>query len=90
MTQVDQVGIHLNDLKKVGLDVGKAVPVAFKEIQPALYDIFSSMDVNLPQAQNMLTNFAKAAVAGNTAAASREACGRPAVSETAPTFESAL
>lgn len=64
MTQVDQVGISLQQLGQIGLDVAKKVPAPLDQMQAALFDIFSSMDVDAPQAQKLLTGFAKAAVAG--------------------------
>lgn len=65
-TQVDTLGVKLKDLEKIGLDVAKALPVAFDEIQPALYDIFSSMDVNKQQSAALLMGIGRAAVAGQT------------------------
>jgi TP901 family phage tail tape measure protein len=65
-TQVDDQAVSLEHLKKVGLDVAKEFGVGFDQIQDAFFDIFSSMDVNLPQATLLLKNFAKAAIAGNT------------------------
>jgi TP901 family phage tail tape measure protein len=64
LTQVDKQKISLEDIKKVGRDVAAAIPAPFKEMQGALYDIFSSMDVNLGGARKLLTEFSKAAVAG--------------------------
>lgn len=64
LTQVDDLSISLDDVKQAGKDVAAVLPVAFEEIQPALYDIFSSMDVNLEQARNMLFAVSAAAVAG--------------------------
>jgi TP901 family phage tail tape measure protein len=65
-TQTDKVQVSLKELSKIGLDLAKTIPVPFEEIQGGLYDIFSSMDVTVPQAQNLLTEFSKAAVAGQT------------------------
>jgi TP901 family phage tail tape measure protein len=65
-TQTDKVGASLKDLSKIGLDLAKTIPVPFEEIQGGLYDIFSSMDVTVPQAKRLLTEFSKAAVAGQT------------------------
>jgi TP901 family phage tail tape measure protein len=64
LTQTDNVGASLNQLKQIGKDVARTIPVPFEEIQGALYDIFSSMDVNVPQAKTLLVAFSKAAVAG--------------------------
>jgi TP901 family phage tail tape measure protein len=64
LTQVDQVGVKLSTIKDIGKEVAAQVPVDFKKIQNSLYDIFSSMDVTVPQAKMLLTEFSKAAVAG--------------------------
>lgn len=64
LTQVDDTSIKLEDLKQVAKDVGATVPVPFKELQTTLYDIFSSMDVNLQESQTLLDAFSHAAVAG--------------------------
>lgn len=66
LTQVDKVGVKLKDIGDIGLDVAKKIPIPFDEIQGGLYDIFSSMDVSVPQAQHLLTEFSKAGVAGQT------------------------
>jgi TP901 family phage tail tape measure protein len=65
-TQTDKVKVSLGQLSKIGLDLAKTIPVPFEEIQGGLYDIFSSMDVTVPQAKHLLTEFSKAAVAGQT------------------------
>jgi len=64
LTQLDKVHGSLDDLKTIGKEVGSVIPVAFEQIQPALYDIFSSMDTNLAGAKVLLTSFSKSAVAG--------------------------
>jgi TP901 family phage tail tape measure protein len=64
LTQVDQVGVKLEDIKTISKNVAAAIPAPFEQLQPALFDIFSSMDVNTEQAQQILTGFAKEAVAG--------------------------
>lgn len=66
LTQVDQLGVSLETVKKIGRDVATAIPAPFEQMQSSLYDIFSSMDVNVTQAQGLLTGFAKASVAGQT------------------------
>jgi len=63
-TQVDGFKISLQELSKMGLDVAKSVAVPFEEIQPALYNIFSSTNANAKQAKVLLEGFAKTAVAG--------------------------
>lgn len=65
-TQTDKVQVSLQELSKIGTDLARTIPVPFEEIQGGLYDIFSSMDVTVPQAKNLLTEFSKAAVAGQT------------------------
>lgn len=66
LTQVDRLGVSLDTIKSIGRDVAKAIPAPFDQMQKALFDIFSSMDVNTSQAQDLLTAFAKGAVAGQT------------------------
>jgi TP901 family phage tail tape measure protein len=66
LTQVDQLGVSLEDIKRIGREVAAEIPAPFEQMQAALYDIFSSMDVNVQQAQGLLTGFARAAVAGQT------------------------
>jgi TP901 family phage tail tape measure protein len=63
-TQVDNVKVSMKQLSDIGLEVAKTIPVPFEEIQPMLYDIFSSMDVNTTQATVLLKSFARAAVGG--------------------------
>lgn len=65
-TQVAGMGDHLQELSDIGKRVAKTIGVSFQSIQPALYDIFSSMDVSITDAEKDLTLFAKAAVAGQT------------------------
>jgi TP901 family phage tail tape measure protein len=66
-TQVDKkYKPSLQALGDIGIDVAKKVAVPFDQIQTALFDIFSSMDVSLPQAQSLMMSFSKAAVAGQT------------------------
>lgn len=66
MTQVDNGQTRVNDVYKMGLKVAKEVPVAFEQIQPALYDIFSSIDVGTKGASKLLKQFAKDAVGGTS------------------------
>ena len=63
-TQTDKVAVSLQELMRIGLDVATKLPVTFAKIQPTLYDIFSSIDVNAPQAARLLENIGKASVAG--------------------------
>lgn len=64
LTQVDQLGVKLETIKNIGKEVAGQVPTDFKKIQTSLYDIFSSMDVSIPEAKVLLTEFSKASVAG--------------------------
>jgi phage tail tape measure protein, TP901 family, core region len=63
-TQVDNFGGNLEELADIGRRVAKNIAVPFETIQPALFDIFSSMEVNVQDAEKLLTAFSKAAVAG--------------------------
>jgi TP901 family phage tail tape measure protein len=66
LTQVDQTGVKLQTIEEIGTKVANAIPAPFEQMQGALYDIFSSMDVSVKGSQTLLTGFAKAAVAGQT------------------------
>jgi len=63
-TQVDKAGTSMKQISDIGKEVAKTVPVAFEEIQPALYDIFSSIDTSTKGAEEILKQFAKDAVGG--------------------------
>lgn len=63
-TQVDDVGVSVKQLADIGRNVAREIPAPFDQMQESLYDIFSSMDVNVMQAQGLLAGFSKAAVAG--------------------------
>lgn len=63
-TQTDKVKTSQEELGKVVKSVAKDVAVPIEELSNGLYDIFSSMDVSVPQAQTLLEAFAKEAVAG--------------------------
>jgi TP901 family phage tail tape measure protein len=66
-TQVDKrLKPSLLELSSIGLRVAKDVAVPFEEIQTALFDVFSSTEATMPQAEKLLRSFSKAAVAGNT------------------------
>jgi TP901 family phage tail tape measure protein len=66
LTQVDEAGVSLARIGDIGKTVAKQVPAPFKEMQTALFDIFSSMNVNTLQAEALLKKFSEAAVAGQT------------------------
>lgn len=64
-TQVDKkYNPTLKQLGDIGIRTANKVAVPFDQMQTALFDIFSSMDVNLKDAESLLTSFSKAAVAG--------------------------
>jgi TP901 family phage tail tape measure protein len=65
LTQLDKQKGSLEDIRKVGLDVARSIGAPIEQLQPALFDIFSSMDVSVAQSKKMLEGFAKSAVAGN-------------------------
>lgn len=66
LTQVDKNNVSLRRMEKLGIRIGRTVPVAFEEIQPALYDVFSSIDVGFKDAGKLVKQFAKDAVGGQT------------------------
>jgi TP901 family phage tail tape measure protein len=63
-TQMYGVKASLQDVSEAGLQVAKDIAVPLSQVQGGLYDIFSSMDVNMTQAKFLLMNFSKEAVAG--------------------------
>lgn len=65
-TQIDGFTASLEQVSAIGLKIANEVPVAFEQIQPALFDIFSSTSANLRQSEILLEGFARAAVAGQT------------------------
>jgi TP901 family phage tail tape measure protein len=65
-TQTDGVSNALNKVSDIGKRVGGDIGAPFDELQSSLFDIFSSMDVNVPQSERLLRGFAKSAVAGQT------------------------
>jgi TP901 family phage tail tape measure protein len=65
-TQIDHFDGNLQKLGDIGIKVANQIAVPFDQLQPALYDIFSSIDVSVSQAGTMLRQFAKEAVAGQT------------------------
>jgi TP901 family phage tail tape measure protein len=65
-TQVDDLSVSVKDLGEIGKRVASVIPVPLEQMQDALYDIFSSMEVNVKEAEILLTAFSKGAVAGQT------------------------
>src|SRR5688500_7150086 len=65
-TQLDKVKGSQKELGDIVKKVGREVAVPLADLDEGLFDIFSSMDVNLPQAEKLLMQFSKAAVTGST------------------------
>jgi TP901 family phage tail tape measure protein len=65
-TQVEGFSGNLQQLADIGRRVARDIAVPFEQIQPALFDVFSSMDVGVADAEKLLRSFSKAAVAGQT------------------------
>jgi TP901 family phage tail tape measure protein len=65
-TQVEGFSGNLQELADIGRRVARDIAVPFEQIQPALFDVFSSMDVTVKEAEGLLRSFSKAAVAGQT------------------------
>jgi len=65
-TQQDKFKNSTKELGDVIKGVAKDIAVPLDALDDGLFDIFSSMDVNLPQAKKLLTEFSKSAVAGAT------------------------
>jgi TP901 family phage tail tape measure protein len=63
-TQIDGLKVSVRELEDLGFRVASVIPVPLEQLQPALFDIFSSMDVNMQEAEVLLRGFAKSAVAG--------------------------
>src|SRR5688500_6661670 len=63
-TQVTEVGVSVSDLADIGRRVAGEIPAPFDQMQTALYDIFSSMDVGVNEAERLLRKFSIGAVAG--------------------------
>jgi TP901 family phage tail tape measure protein len=64
LTQTDRVKTSVSELEGISTRVARSIGVPLEQLQPALYDIFSSMNVNVKESEQLLTAFAKEAVAG--------------------------
>jgi TP901 family phage tail tape measure protein len=64
LTQVDKEKTSVRDLRRISDDVAKSIAAPLEQLQPALYDIFSSMNVSVKQSRILLRAFAREAVAG--------------------------
>jgi TP901 family phage tail tape measure protein len=63
-TQLDDVKASQQDLANVVKRTGNDIAVPIEQLHQGLFDIFSSMEVSLPQSEMLLRSFAKEAVAG--------------------------
>lgn len=66
ITQIDGITVTLEQVAEVGRRVAREVEIPFEEMQDTLFFIFSSMNVNLQEAESLLKGFAQEAVAGQT------------------------
>jgi TP901 family phage tail tape measure protein len=64
LTQVDNIRVSLQEVADVGRRVARDIGVPFEELQDTLFFIFSSMDVNIKEAEFLLRGFSKEAIAG--------------------------
>jgi TP901 family phage tail tape measure protein len=66
-TQVDKrYKPSLEELSDIGLRVARDIAIPFEQVQTALFDVFSSTEANMPEAEALLRSFSQAAVAGQT------------------------
>jgi TP901 family phage tail tape measure protein len=63
-TQLDKVGASQKSLGDIIKRTGRDIAVPIEQLHQGLYDIFSSMNVTVPQSEALLRSFAKEAVAG--------------------------
>lgn len=63
-TQVTTTKASNQELGNVILDVARQTATPIKDLTSGLFDIFSTIDVNVPQSEQLLTAFSKEAVAG--------------------------
>lgn len=76
MTQIDGEKTSLTELGNIGKRVASEIGAPFNQMQGALYDIFSSMDIKVKDSEGVLRSFAKTAVAGQV---SMETSGRATI-----------
>lgn len=62
----DRGDASVQDIEQALLRVGTTVPAPFEELGEAIFDIFSSIEATVPEAENILGRVAQAAVAGAT------------------------
>jgi len=66
-TQMFETGTAtIEDIEQAMLRVGREVPVPFEEMSEAMFDIFSSIEATVPEAEAILRAVSQAAVAGQT------------------------
>jgi TP901 family phage tail tape measure protein len=65
-TQVTELGTSVKEIGEIGKRVARIIPAPFDQMQDALYDIFSSTNASVKEAEQLLALFAKGAVAGQT------------------------
>jgi TP901 family phage tail tape measure protein len=65
-TQQDKLKNSTKELGDIVKGVAKDIAVPLDTLDEGLFDIFSSMDVNITQAEKLLREFSKSAVAGAT------------------------
>lgn len=63
-TQTDKVKVSQQELGDIVKRAANDIAVPLEQLSDGLYDIFSSMDVTVPQSEMLLRSFAKEAVAG--------------------------
>lgn len=63
-TQTDKVKVSQQELGDIVKRTAHDIAVPIDQLSKGLYDIFSSMDVTVPQSEALLRSFAKEAVAG--------------------------
>lgn len=66
LTQVRDTSVSVKDIADIGRRVASIIPIPFEQVQSGLYDIFSSMDVTVGEAEDLLAAFSRAGVAGQT------------------------
>lgn len=64
MTQTDELGVSVEGLQRISNKVASSIGVPLEQLQPALYDIFSSLNISMADSEILLEAFAREAVAG--------------------------
>lgn len=66
LTQTDKFKSSVKELADIGRSVAKDIAVPFEQVQSTMYDIFSSMDVNVAGMEKLTRQFARDSVGGAT------------------------